>query len=130
MDIAHSDTLKLDARVIGDRIDSLLPYDCRGDKNKPRLQDLFKRAGVEEARVIERAVDKGIVPKWEDLLAIAGYFNVSMDYLLGRTAVPAIAQSCANRIDSAIKTIAEYTEQSYDDVCEQLGISEDEIMNY
>lgn len=118
MDIAHSDTLKLDARVIGDRIDSLLPYDCRGDKNKPRLQDLFKRAGVEEARVIERAVDKGIVPKWEDLFAIAGYFNVSMDYLLGRTTVPAIAQPCANRIDSAIKTIAEYTKQSYEDICE------------
>lgn len=130
MDIAHSDTLKLDARVIGDRIDSLLPYDCRGDKNKPRLQDLFKRAGVEEARVIERAVDKGIVPKWEDLLAIAKCFNVSMDYLLGRTTVPAIAQPCTNRIDSAIKTIAEYTKQSYDDVCEQLGISEDEILNY
>lgn len=130
MDIAHSDTLKLDARVIGDRIDSLLPYDCRGDKNKPRLQDLFKRAGVEEARVIERAVDKGIIPKWEDLFAIAGYFNVSMDYLLGRTTVPAIAQPCANRIDSAIKTIAEYTKQSYEDICEQLGISEDEIMNY
>lgn len=130
MDVTHSGTLKLDARVIGNRIDSLLPYDCRGDKNKLRLQDLFKRVGVEEARIIERAVDKGIAPKWEDLLAIAGYFNVSMDYLLGRTAVPAIAQSCANRIDSAIKTIAEYTEQSYNDVCEQLGISEDEIMNY
>lgn len=94
------------------------------------MQDLFKRAGVEEARVIERAVDKGIVPKWEDLFAIARYFNVSMDYLLGRTTVPAIAQPCANRIDSAIKTIAEYTKQSYDDVCEQLGISEDEILNY
>lgn len=130
MDVTHSGTLKLDARVIGNRIDSLLPYDCRGDKNKLRLQDLFKRVGVEEARVIERAVDKGIVPKWEDLFAIAGYFNVSMDYLLGRTTVLAIAQPCANRIDSAIKTIAEYTKQSYEDICEQLGISEDEIMNY
>ena len=64
------------------------------------------------------------------MLAIAKCFNVSMDYLLGRTAVPALAQPCANRIDSAIKTIAEYTKQSYEDICEQLGISEDEIMNY
>lgn len=130
MELNYPPKIQLNAQIIGERIQSLLTYEYIGEKNEGRLKQLLKDIGVENTRIIDRACSQNLMPKWSDLLAIAEYFNVSIDYLLGRTTVPAIAQPCANRIDSAIKTIAEYTEQSYDDVCEQLGISEDEIMNY
>lgn len=118
---------KLDTQIIGDRIMSVLPYKHQSEEG---CEIFFKTMNLDNYRIVTKAKNNNTVPPISDLLAIAKYFNVSMDYLLGRTAVPAIAQPCANRIDSAIKTIAEYTEQSYDGVCEQLGISEDEIMNY
>ena len=118
---------KLDTQIIGDRIMSVLPYKYQSEEG---CEIFFKTMNLDNYRIVTKAKNNNTVPPISDLLAIAKCFNVSMDYLLGRTAVPAIAQPCASRIDSAIKTIAEYTEQSYDDVCEQLGISEDEIMNY
>lgn len=118
---------KLDTQIIGDRIMSVLPYKYQ---NEEGCEIFFKTMNLDNYRIVTKAKNNNTVPPISDLLAIAKCFNVSMDYLLGRTAVPAIAQPCANRIDSAIKTIAEYTKQSYEDICEQLGISEDEIMNY
>ena len=118
---------KLDTQIIGDRIMSVLPYKYQSEES---CEIFFKTMNLDNYRIVTKAKNNNTVPPISDLLAIAGYFKVSMDYLLGRTAVSAIAQPCANRIDSAIKTIAEYTKQSYEDICEQLGISEDEIMNY
>lgn len=118
---------KLDTQIIGDRIMSVLPYKYQSEEG---CGIFFKTMNLDNYRIVTKAKNNNTVPPISDLLAIAKYFNVSMDYLLGRTTVPAIAQPCANRIDSAIKTIAEYTKQSYEDICEQLGISEDEIMNY
>lgn len=118
---------KLDTQIIGDRIMSVLPYKYQSEEG---YEIFFKTMNLDNYRIVTKAKNNNTVPPISDLLAIAKCFNVSMDYLLGRTAVPAIAQPCANRIDSAIKTIAEYTKQSYEDICEQLGISEDEIMNY
>lgn len=118
---------KLDTQIIGDRIMSVLPYKYQSEEG---CEIFFKTMDFDNCRIVTRAKNSNIVPPTSDLFAIAKRFNVSMDYLLGRTTIPAIAQPCANRIDSAIKTIAEYTKQSYDDVCEQLGISKDEIMNY
>lgn len=118
---------KLDTQIIGNRIMSVLPYKYQSEED---CEIFFKTMNLDNYRIVTKAKNNNTVPPISDLLAIAKYFNVSMDYLLGRTTVPAIAQPCANRIDSAIKTIAEYTKQSYEDICEQLGISEDEIMNY
>ena len=118
---------KLDTQIIGDRIMSVLPHKYQSEEG---CEIFFKTMNLDNYRIATKAKNNNTVPPISDLLAIAKCFNVSMDYLLGRTTVPAIAQPCANRIDSAIKTIAEYTKQSYEDICEQLGISEDEIMNY
>lgn len=127
MELNYPPKIQLNAQIIGERIQSLLTYEYIGEKNEGRLKQLLKDIGVENTRIIDRACSQNLMPKWSDLLAIAEYFNVSIDYLIGRTDVACVATPKKNRLNLAVSILTEYTDKSAEEICSQLGIPEEEL---
>lgn len=55
--------------------------------NNVSAYKLSKEIGISQALISQWKSDKQ-VPSYDNLLKLANYFNVSADYLLGRTDVP------------------------------------------
>ena len=57
------------------------------DEEETKRSELHRKMGV-DYRSLANALNYGIVPKPRTVAKFADYFNVSLDYLLGRTDKP------------------------------------------
>lgn len=75
-------------------------YSCQGVMRMFRLKELREKRGMSQVRLaIELDLNQNTISRYESgareadyrtLIAIADYFDVSLDYLLGRTDNPMI----------------------------------------
>ena len=75
-------------------------YSCQGVMRMFRLKELREKRGMSQGRLaIELDLNQNTISRYESgareadyrtLIAIADYFDVSLDYLLGRTDNPMI----------------------------------------
>ncbi len=79
---------------------TILVYFCQGVMGMFRLKELRESRGISQVRLaIELDLNQNTISRYENgareadyktLIAIADYFQVSLDYLLGRTDCPEI----------------------------------------
>lgn len=77
-------------------------YSCQGVMRMFRLKELREKRGMSQVRLaIELDLNQNTISRYESgareadyrtLIAIADYFDVSLDYLLGRTDNPMISK--------------------------------------
>lgn len=80
------------------------------------IEDLCKQKGVKKAKALEdsgvgknffwNAIKRGSVPSVDKLQALAVYFGVSLDYLVGNTDVPEVNRAEETMSVAALRAIS------------------------
>lgn len=109
---------KCDAKQIAERIKLI------AEEKSTEIKSLARTIHI-NSNIITKA-ENGIMPAIDDINKIAMYFNVSLDYLFGRTDIKSVATTNKDSVAHAVKVIAKYQGNSLDYVYERLRLSSEE----
>lgn len=121
---------------VKNKLEQIAEFKCDAKQIAERIKLIAEEKGVDirvlahtigiRSNIINKA-EIGIMPDIDDINKLAMYFNISLDYLFGRTNIKSIAVTNKDSVAHAVKVIAKYQGNSLDYVYERLRLSPEEV---